>query len=365
MPRGSPCEGSNVRRLATTVLLITGLSGPAAANPGAGRLPYYDPDGAAPAPLATDRSPWLDGPSTQPSLVLGTGRPGDRPDRRLASALTLGALYAGFITWTYFAWYQKESRDFRWGGDGTWKLWKDDSWFGTQQYAAGADKMGHAWVTSAMARGGTELLHRWGGFSRLTSAIVATAAAEALFLGVEIKDGFAYRFSFGDFWFNTGGALFAFAQSMSPAFDRLVDFRVEYVPSSVFRERFADGDIDVAEDYSGQTYHLAFHLNGIPKVRNAPFARFLDVTLGFETRGYKPDPTYDITPQMPDFPKRQTVFLGLSLNLQQVVDELLSGRSKPAQKFLHGALEVFSVPYTTFRAVDSTRRPTGVVPDEQ
>lgn len=307
----------------------------------------------------------MDGASPTPSLVLGSGKLSTRPDRRLASALTLGAIYAGFITWTYFAWYQKESRDFRWGGDGTWQLWEADSWFGTQQYSAGADKMGHAWVTSSLARAGTELLNQWGGFPRTTSAIAATAASELLFLGVEIKDGFAYRFSFGDFWFNTGGALFALAQSLSPAFDDLCDFRVEYAPSAVFRERFRDGDVDVAEDYSGQTYHLAFHAAGVPRVRDVPLLRFIDVTFGFETRGYKPDPPYEITPEMPDFPKRQTVFVGVSLNLQQVVDEFLTPRSRPAQKILHGGLEVFSVPYTTLRAAESTRRPKGMVPDEQ
>ena len=337
------------------------------ANPDAIREHHYDRDAAARASVA-DGSPWLDDPTAEhPVLDIRTGSP-EKPDRRLASALVLGGLYAGFIGWTYFAWYRVPTREFRWGGDGSPWIWRDDSWFGTQQYSAGADKMGHAWATAALARAGTELLDQWGGFPRLHAAIIGTVASELLFLGVEIKDGFAYRFSYGDFVFNTLGAALAFAQSMWPSFDALVDFKVEYVPSAAFRERFKDGDVDVAEDYSGQTYQLNFHLGAIPPLRRSPagkYLQFVDVTLGFETRGYKPDPTYTITPEMPDFDKSQTVFAGLSLNMQGLADYFLRGRSKPAQKILHGTFEMFAVPYTTLRGLEHSRFPTGQVPDEQ
>ena len=286
-----------------------------------------------------------------------------------AAVITLAALYAGFIGWTYVAWYRRPWRDFRWGGDGTWKLWQHDSWFGTKQYAGGADKMGHAWATSALARAGTEMLSQWGHYGRLKSALIGTAASEALFFGVEVTDGFTYRFSYGDFTFNTLGALFAFAQSMSPTFDRLVDLRVDERPSQAFRDQVVDnGDVDIAEDYSGQTYHLAFHLGGIPPLRAAKWgawSQFVDVTLGFETRGYKPDPLYTISPTMPDFPKRQTMFAGVSLNVQGLGDYLLHRRAPTAAKVVHAITEVFSIPYTVVRAVDTTRRPGGTVPDDQ
>ena len=74
-------------------------------------------------------------------------------DHKLAAALTLGGIYAGFTTWTYFAWYRKHRplNEFKWGGDG---------WLGLQTYAGGADKFRHAWATMSLARLGTEMLHQ-------------------------------------------------------------------------------------------------------------------------------------------------------------------------------------------------------------
>jgi hypothetical protein len=236
--------------------------------------------------------------------------------------------------------------------------------------------MGHAWATLGLARIGTEMLNQWGGYDRWTSAIVGTALSEALFLGVEIRDGFSYAFSFGDFAFNTLGAGLAFAQSVSPRFDEFVDFRVEYLPSTAYRARAREnGDVDLAEDYSGQTYHLALHLGAIHQLRDARWggwSRFVDLTLGFESNGYKPDPLHRIDPAqceldgtMCDFAKSQNLFVGISLNAQGVFDALLRGRSEPWRKLTHGTFEVFSVPYTTLPMATHTVVPTGVVPDEQ
>ena len=77
--------------------------------------------------------PWLDRGAAVPFT-----EPPPPPDHRLRAALGVGALYAGFSTWAYLAWYRDvESLDeFGWGGDG---------WFGRNTYAGGADKLGHAW----------------------------------------------------------------------------------------------------------------------------------------------------------------------------------------------------------------------------
>ncbi|MDQ3366327.1 MAG: YfiM family protein [Myxococcota bacterium] len=331
----------------------------------------------APSPqeLPPAPTPWIDlGPT--PVLTAKTTPP--TKGRRLAAPLTLAGLYAGFIGWTYFAWYRRPSHEFRWADpakDGTWKIWSKEGWFGTRGYAGGADKMGHAWATLALARAGTEMLNQWGGYSRLTSAIVGTSLSQALFLGVEIRDGTSYAFSPGDFVFNTLGAGLAFAQSMWPAVDEAVDFRVEYVPSPAYRARArAKSDVDLAEDYSGQTYHLAFHLGAIDRLagwRYGRWAPYVDLTFGFETRGYKPDPLYKPNPTqcmedgtLCDFAKERNLFVGLSVNVQGVFDRLLTGRSEGLRKFLHGGLEVFSVPYTTLRMATQSSSPTGEVPDE-
>lgn len=374
------CDEPPVRRIVKAVLLIAYLQRAALASPDAGPTPplaTYDADGAVVATASIPDteslgSPWLD---LAPASVLSvrSDQPARRSglrDPRIASALTLGGLYAGFMTWTYFAWYRKPGHAFRAGGDGSWKPWADDSWFGATQYAGGADKMGHAWATLALARAGTEILHQWGGYSRLTSALTGSLLSEALFLGVEIKDGFLYQFSYGDLAFNTLGAALAFAQSMWPRVDELVDFRVQYVPSARYRDKFVDGDVDVAEDYSGQTYQLALHLGALRPLREATrgLSAYVDVMVGFEARGYKPDPPYKIDPTDParqDYAKRQSTFVGVSLNAQGVFDRLLRGRSEPLRRFAHGTLEVFAIPYTSLPVLSHDVRTAAFVPDEQ
>lgn len=352
-----------MRGAVAACLLITCLQREAVADRVATDPPApssYDPKAAAADngeyPGA---SPWLD-LSPAPVLSIRTKPAGDH--RKLASALTLGGIYAGFVTWTYFAWYRRDTHPFRAGGDGL---------FSPNTYAGGADKLGHAWATLGLGRWGTEMLSQWGGYDRTTSALVGMGLSELLFLGVEIKDGFAYQFSYGDFAFNTAGALLGFAQSVWPAFDRAIDLRVQYFPSAAYRARAkANGDIDWAEDYSGQTYLLTYHLSAIPGIernRTTAFAsKFVDVWLGFKTRGYKPDPLHKIDEAHPDFPHEQSWMIGAGVNLQGVFDYLWrSGNHELVRKIFHAGTEMFAVPGTQLPIADYVRTPTGEVPDEQ
>jgi hypothetical protein len=74
---------------------------------------------------------------------------------------------------TYFAWYYNHERNKDkprfclaseiYGGTCEVKdfIWGGDRLFETDTYAGGADKLGHAWATYGLARGGSELLHQW------------------------------------------------------------------------------------------------------------------------------------------------------------------------------------------------------------
>jgi hypothetical protein len=352
-----------VRRTVVALLLITWLRTTAGADPGPDKSPPHDPDGAARA--SGPDSPWID---LAPSRVLDVREePVPKRHHKLAAALTLGGLYAGFATWTYFAWYRKgcrpaprECTEFVWGKD---RLFQIDT------YAGGADKLGHLWATLGLARLGTEILYQWGGYERRTSIIVGTALSEALFLAVEFRDGYTYQMSYGDAAFNTLGAALAFAQSTWPRIDEMIDFRVQYFPSAAYRRRVAPkGDVDVAEDYSGQTYLLAFHLGAIHALRDSKWgawSRFVDVAVGFETRGYKPDPLYKVDPDMGhfDYDHSQSIFIGLTLNAQGVFDHLFS-RKSAARKLTHGLFEVFNLPFTTLPLLEKTRVPTGPVDED-
>jgi len=273
-------------------------------------------------------------------------------DHKLAAGLTLGGLYAGFIGWMYYAWYNKHRplAQYKFGGDG---------WLGFETYAGGEDKLGHAWATMSLARLGTEMLDQWGGFDRTRSMLVSTAASELLFLGVEIKDGFFYEFSFSDLAGDTTGALLALALSYWPRLDEMFDFRVQYWPSDAYRHEVSSGSaaptggkLNIAEDYSGETYFLAYHLGSIHALRDLPYGRlasFVDVALGFDTRGYKPTPLVNGVPmELPPSQHHQNMFIGVSFNAQGLFDWLLDGPTHhdSLRKVSHGLFEVFNLPFT-------------------
>jgi hypothetical protein len=300
---------------------------------------------------------------------------------RLESGLTLAGLYAGFAGWAYLAWYRDhpEKDDPQTLGD----IWECgvhpstagcDGWWGKNTYAGGADKLGHAWATMVLARGGTAVLTK-GGWNRTHAALLSAALSEGLFLAVEIKDSFYYEFSPGDFTMNTMGALAAIAFDLSPRLDELVDFRVQWWPSEQYRSNLLDADspceqrkpgqpscsrFNVAEDYSGETYLLAFHLGAIHALRDSTYggwSRYVDLSLGFRSRNYKPPPTLLMEDEAN--PRRtQELFLGISFNAQGLVDRLLPKQSK-LRKAGHGLFEVLTPPWTldVVGGTRSTRHP--------
>jgi hypothetical protein len=192
---------------------------------------------------------------------------------------------------------------------------------------------------------------------------LATGLSELVFLGVEVSDGFYFEFSWSDLSGDTVGALLALAFMMSPRFDEMFDFRVEYLPSSAYWHDLtthgAPNRLNIDDDYDGQTYLFAYHLGSIHALRDMKYgtlARFVDLTFGFDSRGYKPTPPTGI---LPAADHHQNLFLGVSLNAQGVFDWLLEGgHHERTRKVLHGFSEVFNVPYTSTPIYEYTRTPT-------
>ena len=314
------------------------------------------PSPAAPGPAA---SPWLDeGGSPRGFTPVVEGAP---PDRRWQSLAAVGGLYVGFSTWAYFAWYHgaESLGEFEYGDK--------DGYFGKNTYAGGADKLGHAWANMVLGRGGSRVL-RWGGWSPTTAAIVGNALSLTLFTFVEVKDGYYYKFSYGDMYANAAGALLGAALELSPTLDRLIDFRVAYWPSpeylGLWRGEYhgtkAGNSLNIAEDYSGQTYFLGLHLGALPLPRDHVAWRALelfDVGVMFATRQYKPDAP-------PDTIARQYLSLGVALDLQRLADRYLGGRASTGRKIAHGMLEVLSPPYTMLPVATGKRSADGPVGEQ-
>lgn len=298
-----------------------------------------------------DTPPSIDGPTPReaqapeaaaasegpaPALVVTAPRSYAKPLAAGGVALT----YAAFSTWAYFAWFRgKQSRGIGPTIDG----------FGVDTYAGGADKLGHAWASYALSRGTTALLVH-AGWQRLGSSIVSAGLSQFFFTWSEYEDSFVYQLEISDLIANVTGAALAVLMDNAPALDRLLDFRLEYFPSADYRRTVReDGNIDVAQDYSGQSYLLALHLGAVPGL-TAPaalrWAGYVDVVAGFETRHYLPVPEPAVAPT-------QRLYLGIALDVQAVLRAAFCDST--GRRIAHGVAEYVSVPFTTWKALDATR----------
>ena len=265
--------------------------------------------------------------------------------RRIIAGTSIALVYSSVALWAYFAWYRKQtiSDDF---------LVADEGWFGPNTYAGGSDKLGHMTSNYIMARGISQVL-QFGGFEPLPASLSAATLTLAFFTGLELKDAYhaGFGFSFGDMVANTVGNGLAILTEMVPSVDKRFSLRFEYTPSAEYVELVRKtGTVDAAEDYSGQRFLLAYHLGSIDSLKAAEWwgwTRFVDVTMGYYSRNFLP------APDDPTAYKARRLFLGFSLNVQQLVDEFIfdNERRGVAYGISHFATEVLAVPFTTVDVV--------------
>jgi hypothetical protein len=200
-----------------------------------------------------------------------------------------------------------------------------------------------------------------GGWKPLPASAIASSLCFAFFAFVEVKDGYYYEFSTGDLTADALGAALAMLEVNRPDLDAWFDFRVDYWPTREYRAGVDEGDVNFAEDYSGQTYLLATHLSAVPRLtepRWMRWARYLDLGLGFQSINYKPIPTD------PDAIASQHLFLGAAINLQAALEDIYGeryerGRSHVTHHVGHFLFEFVSPPYTTLRVAEASRSRTG------
>lgn len=269
-------------------------------------------------------------------------------DRRV-SAISVAALYGVVGTWAYFAWFDgAHEKPFYFETP----TWSQENPFSLHGYAGGADKWGHGWANYALVRGTTELLVA-GGWRKLPSSLFAAGLTETLFAMQETKDGYIWGFEIGDMAMDVAGAALAVAMENVPELDRVLDFRMSWVPSPEFRKLWRQhpwsrGDgVDFTQDYTGMTFQMAVHLAPIIGTNDELWwSQWVDVVGGFETRGYSPG-------QMPQtYYPYQDYYVGLGINLQGIIDHAPAGKLRA---FGHGFTEVFAVPGQVLRLDDGRR----------
>ena len=272
-----------------------------------------------------------------PGTPAAAGTPGDPVPRGLwwKNAALIGGI--GITVGVYGAnnWWED-------GFSGSFRT-IDEGWFGQNTYAGGADKAGHAFFTYTGAR----LLTR--GFEALgnepgQALRLGVWTSLGVMAGVELVDGFSkkFRFSMEDAAANAAGAAFAVLEEKYPRLDALMDFRLFYRRSDDARRV---GDADPLADYSGQTFLLAFKADGVPRFREVPVARYLELQVGYNTRGYEPNDG------MKNDPHRR-IHYGVGINLSRLLsDTVFRGGLKGGkiQGTADTVLEFLQVPGTAAR----------------
>lgn len=263
-------------------------------------------------------------------------------DRKLLAATAVGGTYGALGLWSYFAWYAGQTKgEF---------VFARERWFDGRTYAGGADKLGHAFANYVMTRIAAQEL-QWGGFSALTSSLTASTLTLAFFVGIEVKDGFhkGFGFSRGDVLANVVGLGLANAMLASPRLDELLDFRMSYFPSLEFAQRLAAGNIDVGEDYTGMDFGLWLHLGSLSAVQQQPrwwAARFVDVGIGYATRGFLP------LPNDPEEQRHRQLYVGVTANLAALLDAWLydyGRRNLLGRNTVRRLAEFATLPFSTWK----------------
>lgn len=213
----------------------------------------------------------------------------------------------------------------------------DEGWFGQDTYSGGADKLGHFYMTYASSR----LLTRafvWDGASHEKSLQIAAWYTLGAYTAIEVLDGFSRKWSFSreDVLMNAAGVGAGVLLESHPGLDRMLDLRVLYRPA-----REEGRSFDPFGDYSGQTYLIVAKLAGFPGLRPTGLLRYVEVAAGYGTRGYESGSGRH---------SRRNVYVGLSLNLSELIGGAPAGEEGRARRFAKTALEYVQIPGTAVLA---------------
>jgi hypothetical protein len=216
---------------------------------------------------------------------------------------------------------------------------QSEGWFGKDTQYGGVDKIGHAYSAHVGVRLLTPLLEAVGN-DHDSAARIAAWSSWGVLSAVEVIDGYSkqYKFSREDFLANTAGALMAYAFEHNPRIDAALDFRLSYRQSS------HSSDWDPAGDYSGQRFLLVGKLEAVPALADHPLARYVELMVGYGTRGYDADPPGSA-------PKSRDVYFGVGINLARVLADAFYGGARSstrAQRIAERTLDLIQFPTAAY-----------------
>ncbi len=253
------------------------------------------------------------------------------PSKSVRTTLLISGFAGATALYGATAWWNKSSSEFR---------VRHEGWFEQDSPNGGADKLGHGYSTYVATRLMTKGF-QWAGHSQKQAAQLAGLTAGTLSLGVEIMDGFTekYGFSTEDTIINLAGIGLGVLFETYPEWDEKFDIRLIYWTSDDAKRL---EDYDPVADYSGQTYLLVTKASGFPTIRDIVWTRYLEIAIGYGTRGYQPTDGTDTQP------KYRNLYYGVSLNLSQLLNDwVFKNDHTPLQTVTENMSEYLQMPGTT------------------
>jgi len=249
------------------------------------------------------------------------------PNLALRNTLLIGGMASALGYYGYRNWWK--------AGFGGGLKSRPERWFQRNTDLGGVDKLGHAWGVYGTARMSAQVLEYMGNDPECAIR-VASWSAWGIWAGVEILDGLSrkYRFSAEDLAANSIGALMAYFFETHPEWDDLIDYRFGYEQSSGSRWN------DPISDYSGQVYRVVLKAEGIPKLRDSPWTKYLEVSVGYSAPGYD---------HSEDFQQigRRYMHYGVSVNLSKLLaDGFYGGKHSTTRwhRFADRTLDILQLP---------------------
>jgi hypothetical protein len=235
------------------------------------------------------------------------------------SVLAVASVYIGMSQWGW--------------GDKSFHV-RRENWFGKSTDYGGADKFGHAWSAQLMSDYFTWRL-RSIGYGNYESAVTGAILAGVAFFAIEVGDGFShFGFSVEDFIASSAGIGVSFLRNTVPGLAEKVDFRMQFIPTG-------NGDRLGLGDYSGKKFLLAWKFSGFEQFRDGPL-RHLEIHTGYYTRGYSD------WEAAAGIPKTRTPYVGVGLNLAELLFSDQRVRDSLPGALARTALGYIQVPYTYY-----------------
>ncbi|MDM8564726.1 DUF2279 domain-containing protein [Candidatus Halobeggiatoa sp. HSG11] len=244
----------------------------------------------------------------------------------LISSVALGTALYGATAW--------------WDDSSTTFKVRHEGWFDADTPNGGADKLGHGYsfyVSTRLLKKGFE----WAGHGSKQAAKLAGLTSATLSVGVEIMDGLTdeYGFSTEDVIMNLSGIGMGVFLESYPQWDELFDFRLKYWPSDDAKEL---KEYDPLADYSGQTYLFVVKASGIPFLRQNIFSRYLELAVGYGTRGYQPTDGTGMQETS------RHLYYGISINLSLLLnDTVFKNKRNVYRSTTENMLEYLQMPGTS------------------